>query len=251
VNLYYQSIFELLYISTIAGLATTAGCLIILKLGNPTERVLSILLAGAGGVMLAITVLDLIPASLSLKQPIQFITGYTAGILFIAIADRILHATQKQIPTNRRNKLKRLGILIASGIAIHDIPEGMVIAVGQEATGNIGMLIAIGIALHNLPEGMATTTPLIMAGINKTKILFLNLGIAIFTPIGAILGFFAMEKANASLAFFLALAGGAMSCLVFAQLWPLARENNPRFALIGGTSGFIIFFFISTFLPHI
>ena len=152
-----QSYAYLLYISTIAGLATTAGCMIVLLLGNPPERLLAVLLAGAGGVMLAVVFLDLLPLALSYGQPRQLFAGLAMGAVFMWIADKILHLRYKNMSKSRSSfqRLKRTGILVASGIALHDIPEGMAIAVGQESTSELGMLIAIGIALHNLPEGMA------------------------------------------------------------------------------------------------
>lgn len=246
----YQSPLYLLYISTIAGLATTVGCLIVLFLGNPPERLLASLLAGAGGVMLAVVSLDLIPLALSYRQPDQFLTGFLIGIAFISIADKILKIKYKNISKNRRSRLKRVGLLVASGIALHDIPEGMAIAVGQESAGHLGTLIAIGIALHNLPEGMATATPLIMAGIRKGKILGLTFAIAFFTPLGAILGNIALQLVNTSLCFFISLAAGAMSFLVFAELWPLSRERHPIWAYLGGTLGFLFFAVITALLPH-
>lgn len=246
----YNSPFHLLYISTIAGLATTSGAIIVLLLGRPPERILSMLLAGAGGIMLAVVSLDLVPAALSYREPVQCSAGFAGGIVFMTIADKILKASHNNLPANRRNRLKRLGILIASGIALHDIPEGMAIAAGQESTGKLGMLIALGIALHNLPEGMATATPLLMARIRKSKVLALNLGIAFFTPLGAVLGSIALGTVHSSLAFFLALAAGAMACLVLAELWPLARERHPRCAILGGAAGFILFLVISTLLPQ-
>ncbi|NLI93409.1 MAG: ZIP family metal transporter [Peptococcaceae bacterium] len=247
---YDQSPLYLLYISTIAGLATTAGCLLVLLMGNPPERLLASLLAGAGGVMLAVVLIDLIPLALSYKQASQFLSGFLLGVIFMAGADRILKKGPPGIPGNRRGRLKRIGILIASGIALHDIPEGMAIAVGQESGSHLGMLIAIGIALHNLPEGMATATPLLMAGIRKDKILALTLGIAFFTPLGAILGKLALGAVHSSLCFFVSLAAGAMTFLVLAELWPISREKHPHWALLGGVLGFVFFIIISLYLPH-
>lgn len=246
----HQSLFYLLYISTIAGLATTAGCIIVLFLGNPPERLLAVLLAGAGGVMMAVVFLDLIPLALTYQQPKQIIMGLALGVMFMWTADKILKAKYRNIPKNRFNRLKRTGILVASGIALHDIPEGMAIAVGQESATKLGMLIAISIALHNLPEGMATATPLLMAGIRRDKILALTLGIALFTPLGALLGKIALGLVSISLSFFLALAAGAMTFLVLTELWPLSKERHPFFALLGGIGGFMFFFMISTLLPH-
>ena len=246
----HQSLFYLLYISTIAGLATAAGCLIVLFLGNPPERLLAVLLAGAGGVMIAVVFLDLIPLALSYRQPKQFLLGLALGVIFMWTADKMLKAKYRTIPKNRFNRLKRTGILVASGIALHDIPEGMVIAVGQESAAKLGMLIAISIALHNLPEGMATATPLLMAGIRREKILALTLGIALFTPLGAILGKIALGIVSISLSFFLALAAGAMTFLVLTELWPLSTERHPFCALLGGIGGFMFFLIISNLLPH-
>lgn len=245
----YQSPLYLLYISTLAGLATTLGCLVVLFLGNPPERLLALLLAGAGGVMLSVVLLDLIPVALSYERPSQFLAGFLIGILLISTADKLLKSKYQNFPKNRRNRLKRLGILIAAGIALHDIPEGMAIAVGQESTDHLGMLIAIGIALHNLPEGMATATPLVMAGIRKKKILTLTLAIAFFTPLGAILGKIAISMVHTSLCFFVSLAAGAMTFLVLAELWPLSRERHPLWALLGGILGFFFFTMISLLLP--
>lgn len=245
-----QSAFYLLYISTIAGLATTVGCLIVLFLGNPPEKLLASLLSGAGGVMLAVVLLDLIPVALSYRQSAQFLSGFMVGMILMATADKLLNIRYNHVPKNRRNRLKRVGILVASGIALHDIPEGMAIAVGQETTGHAGMLIALGIALHNLPEGMATATPLVMAGINRKKILSLTLAIAFFTPLGAILGRLALGIAHDSLCFFVSLAAGAMTFLVLAELWPLSRENNPFWACLGGIIGFVAFAAIAVLLPH-
>lgn len=236
---------EILWVSTIAGFATTLGSILVLIFGRPQERVLATLLAGAGGVMLAVVSLDLLPTAWKVGPPLQVFLGLVLGLLFMAVADRQLNSTSPTLPLNRRQRLKRVGLLVATGIALHDIPEGMAIAVGQETTEGLGFIIALAITLHNIPEGMATTAPLKMANIRWWKILLLNIGIAFFTPLGALLGIIAVEGVQDSLAFFLALAGGAMAFLVFAELWPLSRERHPHYALLGGVIGYIFFALIS------
>jgi len=241
--------FEILWISLIAGLATTFGSLLVLLFGKPQERVLAALLAGAGGVMLAVVTVDLLPNAWQIGPPFQVGIGFALGLLFMFFAAKNLKVPNNTLPLSRRQRLKRTGLLIATGIALHDIPEGMAIAVSQEAAQGLGLLIAFAITLHNLPEGMATTAPLKMAQIRWWKILLLNIGIAFFTPLGALFGLFALGSIQNSLAFFLALAAGAMSFLVFAELIPLSRERHPHYALLGGTIGFIFFTIISILSP--
>jgi len=240
-------ILDILRISTVAGLATTCGCLLVLLFGRPQERLLATLLAGAGGVMLAVVAVDLLPHAVTLGPPRQVIAGAVLGLGFMLLADRRLRQRSDGLPLTRQQRLKRIGLLIASGIALHDLPEGMAIAVGSETAQELGVLIAAGIALHNLPEGMATATPLIMADVKKWKILLLNAGIALFTPLGALVGLIAVQGTQNSLAFFLSLAAGAMAFLVFAELIPLARERHPRYAFLGGITGFVFFALLSLF----
>ncbi len=240
-----QDWLPILWVSTIAGLATTLGSLVVLMFGRPKEQVLAILLAGAGGVMLAVVSLDLLPTAWQIGPLSQVILGFIIGLAFMKLADQKLNASPPSLPLPRRQRLKRIGLLVAAGIALHDLPEGMAIALGQEATDDLGVLIAMAITLHNLPEGMATTAPLKMAGIKSWKILLLNFGIAFFTPFGALIGLLAIDSVQNSLSFFLALAGGAMAFLVFAELWPLSRERHPRYALLGGVLGYLFFAGIS------
>jgi len=192
---------------------------------------------------------DLLPNAWKIGPPLQVGVGFVLGLLFLYFAEIRLNVSDNALPLSRHQRLKRTGLLVATGIALHDLPEGMAIAVSQEAAPGLGFIIFIAITLHNLPEGMATTAPLKMAGIRWWKILLLNIGIAFFTPLGALVGLLAIEGVQNSLAFFLAFAAGAMSFLVFAELWPLSRERHPRYALLGGTIGFIFFALISILHP--
>lgn len=235
---------NILLISTIAGLATTFGSILVLLFGRPQEKFLALLLAGAAGVMLSVVTIDLLPTALRIGPVSQVFGGLLLGLFFMHLADRRLK-TSGNLPMTRRQRLKRIGLLIASGIALHDLPEGMAIAVGQEAAGDLGILIALAIGLHNLPEGMATATPLRMANIRVWKIVLLNVGIAIFTPLGALFGLLAVQAVKNSLSFFLSFAAGAMAFLVFAELWPLSKERHPHYAMLGGALGFLFFSFLS------
>lgn len=239
-----QPILHILALGTLAGLATTAGTVLVMYLGKPREHVLAFLLAAAGGVMLAVVAVDLLPTAWELGPPLQAAWGLTLGVVLMGLTVKLLHR-RKTTPVSRRQKLKNTGMLIAMGIALHDIPEGMAIAVGHEAAGKLGGLIALAITLHNLPEGMATAAPLKMAGIRKFKVVLLSLGISLFTPLGSALGLIALRFVSGTLTFFLSLAAGAMGLLVFRELLPISRERHPNWSRLGAVLGFIVFSAIS------
>lgn len=235
---------HVLMLGAIAGLATTVGAALVTYIGKPKENILALLLAGAGGVMLAVVAIDLLPTAWAYGPPAQFWGGVATGVLLMRLAVSSLEQ-KKEAGYSRRQRLKNTGILIALGIALHDIPEGMAISVGHEAASQLGALLAMAIAIHNLPEGMATAAPLKMAGIKNYKIMLLNLGIAVVTPLGSLLGLIALNFVSSALTFFLALAAGAMGLLVFQELLPVSRERHPNWSRLGTALGFIVFTAIS------
>ena len=83
---------------------------------------------------------------------------------------------------NYNNAWLRLGSLIAIGIALHDLPEGIAIAAGYSAEADLGIIIAVAITLHNIPEGMACTAPLWMGGMRRRHIVMMIMIISFITP---------------------------------------------------------------------
>lgn len=246
------SCLYIIYISALAGLATTLGAVVAIILGKPSDTVLTGMIAGAGGIMLSVVTLDLIPASLYFRQPAYFLTGLLSGILFMYLTNKLIAFLQitKDNRSGNYSRFKNLGLLIAIGIALHDLPEGMAIAAGEQTTSELGLLVALGIALHNLPEGMANAAPLLIAKMPKKMILLINLILSLFTPLGTMLGIWTLSAFKAMMPFLLSFAAGAMFFMTLTGLLPLAHERDPRVALIGGLSGYIFFMLIMLLLPH-
>ena len=73
-------IYQILYESLIAGLATLLGALIVLSLGKPGERQLSVLLGFAAGVMTAVVVLDLLPSALHYGNWLTVCSGFWVAL---------------------------------------------------------------------------------------------------------------------------------------------------------------------------
>ena len=137
------------------------------------------------------------------------------------------------------NRLIKMGYLIAIGIALHDLPEGIAIAVGYSATPELGLIIALAIGLHNIPEGMATAAPLKMGGMNSFKILALTTLVSLITPLGAYLGFI-ISISKSLIGLLLAFAGGAMTFIVHNELWPESKRRHPNYSRLGAVCGIVL-----------
>ncbi len=229
--------------SLLAGLATAAGCLIVLLGRHPGRRTLAVLLGGAAGVMLAVVLIDLIPAALQTGTPLEAGIGILLGIGLIWLLDRLLTGKTYLSGPPDIFAYRRLGYLMAIGIALHDLPEGIAIAGAYAAGGGMGPLLAASIALHNIPEGVATAAPLKMGGLRRRQILFLNIIISIFTPLGTLLGLFLLRLSPQHLSFLLALAAGAMTYLIKDELIPGAYNQSPLWCWFGLGAGYLLLWF--------
>ena len=234
---------EMIVISSlIAGLATCLGCVFVMLLGNPKERTVSVMFGLAAGIMLAVVVLDLIPSSLEQGNFRQTATGFSLGIILMLVLDLVLSqvfSPQKPNNPNKQLYFLKMGYLVAIGIALHDLPEGVAIAAGYSAQQHLGLIIALAIGLHNIPEGMATATPLKIGGVNPIKILVLNIIVSFFTPVGAIIGLVLVKISPHLISLLLAVAAGAMTFIVKNELLPESRRRHPNYSTFGGIIGFM------------
>ena len=59
----------------------------------------------------------------------------------------------KKLDNNISNNLLKTGIIVSIGLAIHNIPEGLAIGSGFEASTKLGLSLALAICFHDVPEG--------------------------------------------------------------------------------------------------
>jgi zinc transporter ZupT len=64
-------------------------------------------------------------------------------------------------------RLLRTGLLLATGITIHNIPESIAVGAGYMHMPKFGIFVAMAIMLHNIPAGIATALPLCRSGLSK------------------------------------------------------------------------------------
>ena len=227
-------------ISLVAGLATVAGALLTLIVGRSTRRILAGILGLAAGIMLGVVVLDLLPSAWTLGGVRSLILGTGAGWGFVWLLSLALGRNPSDRRTGSPGYLIKLGYLVAVGIALHDLPEGIAIAAGYAATPELGWLIALAIGLHNIPEGMAMAAPMVLGGQSFRYIIGTAGLVSLVTPMGAFLGLLLVGISHRLIAYLLAFAGGAMAYIVIRELWPEGRVQGRRWAALGAVLGWLI-----------
>ena len=232
---------EILIVSLLAGVATVAGGLLACLV--PGKEVgTAFFLSQAAGIMLTVAFFELWPGALASGGISVAWSGLLAGVLLLIALDALFSAGGRRRPAQGfgGRRLLQTGALVAVGIALHDLPEGMAIAAGFGMAEQLGLTVALAIGLHNLPEGLAVAVPLLSAGKRPIFVLFLLCIISLCTPLGALLGYLLMSLLRGWLGGLLAAAAGAMLYISLKELLPQALMLGKKPAFFGLLSGFIL-----------
>ncbi len=282
-----SNVFQIILATFLSGvIGTGLGGLVGGLTKKDSSRVVSLFLSFAGGVMLSIVCFDLVAESLDPSGDgnksyvaltlLGILIGYGVVFLLNRVIDKSTnhevvhidrdhpataddlgelihsdHYTHHKEKNGTRTELFVAGIIMACAIALHNLPEGMVIGVsyasGASANGKAGLVMAVIIGLHNIPEGMAVAVPLIAGGMNKARAILLTALSGTPTILGALLGYALGGLGTAALCMSLSFAAGAMLYVVFGELLPesilMWRSKLPAFAvLIGILVGLIVIY---------
>ena len=214
----------------IAGLSTIIGSLFIFIKGNK-NNIIKCALAFASGVMLSVSIFDLIPESLTMFQSNTKNTIFLNITIFIIIGLMIPLFIDKILPNKlENNKLYKLGIFTMIAIIIHNIPEGIATYLSSETNLKLGLSITIAIAMHNIPEGISIAMPVYYATKNKKKAIGLTFLSGMSEPIGAILAFLFLKPIinNTIMGAIFAIIAGIMTYISLIELLPSALKYKEK-----------------------
>ena len=228
------------------GGATVIGAVIGFLFKKISHRFSDIVLAFAAGVMLAAAVLGLILPSVDYGGKyglIITVAGIFAGAASLNLIDKLtphLHnLLGPDIEGHDKNANLNKVLLFVMAIAIHNFPEGIAAGVGF-GSGNDAeaLLIAGGIALQNIPEGMVIIAPMLAAGVSARRTFLCAMATGLVEVIGTLLGYLAVSIASAILPFALAFAGGTMLYVISDEMIPETHahgsERGATYALLVG-----------------
>ena len=236
------------------GGATVIGALLGFLVKKPSQKWNDIILSFAAGVMLAAAVIGLVLPSLdyggALAIPIT-VAGLFAGAICLNLIDRLvphLHriaGIDKEAHPDKTAQLNKVLVFVIA-IAIHNLPEGIAAGVSF-GTGDVmqAFTVAGGIALQNIPEGMVIIAPMIAAGMSRGRTFLIALMTGVVEVVGTLIGYFAVSLSTAILPFALAFAGGTMLYVISDEMIPETHshgnERGATYSLLAGFALMLIF----------
>ncbi len=228
------------------GGATIIGSLFGFAFKNISHKFSDIVLSFAAGVMLAAAILGLILPSLEYGggklSVIITVIGIFCGALCLNLIDKLVPHLHKimgaDIEDHNNANLNKV-LLFVLAIAIHNLPEGIAAGVGFGSGDNTqALIIAGGIALQNVPEGMVIIAPMLAAGVSPRKTFICAMATGLVEVFGTLIGYFAVSISAAILPFALAFAGGTMLYVISDEMIPETHahgsERSATYSLLIG-----------------
>lgn len=258
-----------LLVTTLAGLATCLGGWLGTRPALLAPHVLAASLAFAAGLMLTISVVEIIPGALAglgeLVGPgpaLAWVLGVAVlGMLTVVVISALIphrlnpHRLNpgqttggRALERTRRGevdaRLLGSGMLLAVVVGLHNLPEGLATFVSTLQSPSGGVVLAVAIALHNVPEGLAVAAPIYAATGSRPRALLWATLSGLAEPVGAVLGYLALRAVLAPewLDLSLALVAGMMIAVSFSELLPAAcrYQRRTRESLVGFLLGAVV-----------
>lgn len=244
-----------LLISSIAGLSTVLGSVVIFKKWKREQinKFITFCLSLSLIIMIGISITELIPeASLSILIRYKLVKGIFLAVVVFAIGIFSVYFLNRKIEKSSGSDLDlyRLGILSMLALMLHNLPEGIVTFLSSYQNMELGFKISLAIMLHNIPEGISIAVPIYYATGSKKKAVFMTFLSGLAEPLGAFLAFVFLRKfiTDTMIGFILIFVAGLMITLAIHELLPKALKYHENSYILFGFLLGILLLFINHFV---
>lgn len=213
------------------------------------EKIIASLLSYAIGTLLGAAFLVLIPESLENLSPQKSLAAVLAGVILFFILEKLV--IWRHCHDADCHQHSSAGLMILVGDSFHNFIDGALIAAGFLISPKIGIVIGLTIIAHEIPQEVGEFAILLKSGYKKTKALLLNLLSSLSAILGAIIGYFALEKLKFAVPYVVAFSAASFIYVALADLSPelhkktSVRHSISQVILIG--LGIVTIIFLSQF----
>ena len=203
------------------------------RAGRVVERHLSLLVSFSAGVFLVIAY-QLGIEALEHSNTFRFgLLWIIVGVLAVWLLFKFLpsshHHHDETLETHPHSRLDARRIVVSD--ALHNLGDGIFLAVSFAAGSSLGIVAALSIFVHELVQEISEFFVLRQAGYSAKSALVLNFAISATILPGALGGFFLLENFEILEVPLLGLASGAFLVVVFHDLIPhsVRASRHSRF----------------------
>ncbi|MFF3967017.1 ZIP family metal transporter [Streptomyces griseorubiginosus] len=186
----------------------------------------------AGGLMLGVVGLDLLPEALHAAGDEVFgvpaaLLLFVAGFLLAHLVERLLAARQAAHGGGEHShRVPEVGLTAAAAMVGHSAMDGVAIGAAFQVGGGMGTAVALAVVAHDFADGFNTYTITSLYGNARRRALIMLWADAAAPVLGASSTTF-VTIPEGLLGGYLGLFGGALLYLAAAEILPEAHHEHP------------------------
>ncbi|MFJ3338344.1 MULTISPECIES: ZIP family metal transporter [unclassified Streptomyces] len=186
----------------------------------------------AGGLMLGVVGLDLLPEALRAADAEVF--GVPAALLLFVAGFLVAHLVERLLAGRRAahgaeehvHRAPEVGLTAAAAMVGHSAMDGLAIGAAFHVGGGMGLAVAVAVIAHDFADGFNTFTLTTVYGNERRKAIGMLVADAVAPVVGAALAVF-LTIPEKVLGGYLGLFGGALLYLAAAEILPEAHHEHP------------------------
>ncbi len=261
------NVFYSFLLTLFVGLTMGFGSLFSFLLKDENKKFLSFSLSFSAGIMIYISFMEILPEGIHMiegtfngnRGHIMGLTAFFGGMVFTALLEKLVHSMgghhhhdidedhahlkEKHNHDMDKGHLEKLGIMTAVSIAIHNLPEGLVIFTTGLKDITLAIPLSIAVILHNIPLSIAISVPIYYASKSKKKAFLYASLVGLCQPLGAILGYMILSNFFNDMIFGLlfCIISGIMIFVSLDELLPTSQQyEDHHFSVYGTIFGMIV-----------
>jgi len=221
--------------SVAAATVTSCGIYVIRRFETWGRRNTAYFMCFAAGVLVSASFLHMVPTALAMnaRAPAYLLAGFFG----LHLLNRFLVAFVCERDPARAGA--GIGLVPAIGIGFHSFIDGVVYSIAFTVSLFTGVLAATGMVLHEFPEGIVTYLLLLRGGLReRTALVGAFLAAALSTPLGMLVSYPLISEIDRSLlGALLSLSAGALVYVGATHLLPQAEQEHRKYSFVALAAG--------------
>ncbi|GAA2951248.1 MULTISPECIES: ZIP family metal transporter [Streptomyces] len=209
-----------------AFLMTLAGGWVAQRVSDRRHLVLGF----AGGLMLGVVGLDLLPEALHAAG--GEVLGVPAALLLFVGGFLTAHLVERSLAVRQaahgagEERVPQVGLTAAAAMVGHSLMDGVALGAAFQIGGGMGAAVALAVITHDFADGFNTYTITSLYGNARRKALLMLFADALAPIVGAATTLF-FTLPEQVLGCYIGFFGGALLYLAAAEILPEAHHDHP------------------------
>lgn len=213
---------HVIFFSLIGGVFSLAGGLLMLSRKRLAEGLAAYATPFAAGALLGAVFLDILAEGFEEGYASSILPATLVGILVFFFAERFL----QWFHHHHQHKGADPSVsLIITGDTIHNAMDGVAIAAAFLINVPTGIITTLAVAMHEIPQEIGDFGLLLNKGLEKRKVLMVNIMSALATTVMAVLTFALGSQERLPLGILLGLSAGFLLYIALSDVIPSIHEN--------------------------